>query len=62
MKWKPHLLPITLALSGSLPLDGQLAQVRENLARLTDEVQVTLETAYSKLERTRKCSRSLRNC
>jgi outer membrane protein TolC len=34
--------------------ESQLAQARENLARLTDEVQVTVETAYNKLERTQE--------
>jgi outer membrane protein TolC len=34
--------------------ESQLAQARENLARLTDEVQVTVETVYNKLERTQE--------
>ena len=32
--------------------EAQLDQARENLARLTDELQVAVETAYNKLERT----------
>ena len=34
--------------------EAQLSQARENLARLTDEVQVAVETAYNKLERTQQ--------
>jgi outer membrane protein TolC len=34
--------------------EAQLSQARENLARLTDEVQVEVETAYNKLERTQQ--------
>jgi outer membrane protein TolC len=33
---------------------AQLAQARENLARVTDEVELRVETAYNKLERTRQ--------
>jgi len=33
---------------------AQLAQARENLARLSDEVEVRVQTAYNKLERTRE--------
>ena len=32
--------------------DAQLAQSKENLARITDEVEVRVQTAYNKLERT----------
>jgi outer membrane protein TolC len=32
--------------------DAQLAQSKENLARITDEVEVKVQTAYNKLERT----------
>jgi len=34
--------------------DAQLAQANENLARITDEVEVKVQTAYNKLERTEK--------
>jgi len=34
--------------------EAQLSQAKENLARLTDEVEVAVETAYNKLERTRE--------
>ncbi len=34
--------------------EAQLSQARESLARLTDEVQVAVETAYNKLERTQQ--------
>jgi len=34
--------------------DAQLAQAKENLARIRDEVEVRVETAYNKLERTRQ--------
>ena len=34
--------------------EAQLAQATENLARLNDEIQVTVETAYNKLERTQQ--------
>ena len=34
--------------------ESELSQARENLARLTDEVQVEVETAYNKLERTQQ--------
>jgi outer membrane protein TolC len=33
---------------------AQLAQAKENLAKLTDEVELSVETAYNKLERTRE--------
>jgi outer membrane protein TolC len=33
---------------------AQLAQAKENLARVTDEVELRVETAYNKLERTRE--------
>ena len=33
---------------------AQLAQARENLARMTDEVELAVLTAYNKLERTRE--------
>jgi len=32
--------------------DAQLAQAKENLARISDEVAVRVQTAYNKLERT----------
>ena len=32
--------------------EAQLAQARENLAKLTDEVELAIHTAYNKLERT----------
>jgi len=32
--------------------EAQLAQAKENLARLTDEVELAIHTAYNKLERT----------
>ena len=32
--------------------DAQLAQANENLARITDEIEVKVQTAYNKLERT----------
>jgi outer membrane protein TolC len=32
--------------------DSQLAQSKENLARITDEIEVKVQTAYNKLERT----------
>jgi outer membrane protein TolC len=32
--------------------DAQLAQSKENLARITDEIEVKVQTAYNKLERT----------
>lgn len=34
--------------------DAQLAEAKENLARIRDEVEVRVETAYNKLERTRQ--------
>jgi len=34
--------------------DAQLAQAKENLARISDEVEVRVQTAYNKLERTRQ--------
>jgi len=34
--------------------DAQLAQSKENLARITDEVEVRVQTAYNKLERTQQ--------
>jgi outer membrane protein TolC len=34
--------------------DAQLAQAKENLARITDEVEVRVQTAYNKLERTQQ--------
>jgi outer membrane protein TolC len=34
--------------------EAQVSQAKENLARLTDEVQVVVETAYNKLERTQQ--------
>ena len=34
--------------------ESQRSQAKENLARLTDEVQVAVETAYNKLERTQE--------
>jgi outer membrane protein TolC len=34
--------------------EAQLSQARENLARLNDEVEVAVETAYNKLERTQQ--------
>jgi outer membrane protein TolC len=34
--------------------EAQLAQAKENLARLTDEVELAVHTAYNKLERTQK--------
>jgi len=34
--------------------DAQLAQSKENLARITDEVEVKVQTAYNKLERTQE--------
>jgi outer membrane protein TolC len=34
--------------------EAQLSQARENLARLNDEVQVAVETAYNKFERTQQ--------
>jgi len=34
--------------------DAQLAQAKENLARINDEVEVKVQTAYNKLERTEK--------
>lgn len=34
--------------------EAQLAQAKENLARLTDEVELAIHTAYNKLERTRE--------
>jgi outer membrane protein TolC len=33
---------------------SQLAQAKENLAKLTDEVELAVETAYNKLERTQQ--------
>jgi outer membrane protein TolC len=33
---------------------AQLSQAKENLARLTDEVELTVQTAYNKLERTQQ--------
>jgi len=42
--------------------EAQLSQAKENLARLTDEVELAVETAYNKLERTeqmRKVSEEL---
>jgi len=33
---------------------AQLSQAKENLAKLTDEVELSVETAYNKLERTRQ--------
>jgi len=32
-------------------MEAQLAQAKENLARLTDEVELAVHTAYNKLER-----------
>jgi outer membrane protein TolC len=34
--------------------DAQLAQAKENLARISDEVEVRVQTAYNKLDRTRQ--------
>lgn len=34
--------------------DAQLAQAKENLARISDEVEVKVQSAYNKLERTRQ--------
>jgi outer membrane protein TolC len=34
--------------------DAQLAQAKENLARISDEVEVNVQTAYNKLERTQQ--------
>jgi outer membrane protein TolC len=34
--------------------EAQLAQAKENLARVTDEVELGIQTAYNKLERTRE--------
>ncbi|MGA7315480.1 MAG: TolC family protein [Silvibacterium sp.] len=34
--------------------EAQLSQAKENLARMTDEVQLAVETAYNKLERTQQ--------
>ena len=34
--------------------DAQLAQAKENLARISDEVEVKVQTAYNKLERTQQ--------
>jgi len=34
--------------------EAQLAQAKENLARITDEVELRVQTAYNKLERTRQ--------
>jgi len=34
--------------------DTQLSQAKENLARLTDEVELAVQTAYNKLERTQE--------
>ena len=34
--------------------DAQLGQAKENLARITDEVEVKVQTAYNKLERTQQ--------
>jgi len=34
--------------------EAQLSRAKENLARLTDEVELAVETAYNKLERTRE--------
>ena len=34
--------------------DAQLAQAKENLARISDEIEVRVETAYNKLDRTRQ--------
>ena len=40
--------------------EAQLSQAKENLARLTDEVEVAVQTAYNKLERTQQLRRYLR--
>jgi len=37
--------------------EAQLAQAKENLARLTDEVELAMHTAYNKLERTQQMLR-----
>jgi outer membrane protein TolC len=34
--------------------DAQLAQAKENLARVSDEIEVRVQTAYNKLERTQQ--------
>jgi outer membrane protein TolC len=34
--------------------EAQLSQAKENLAKLTDEVELTVQTAYNKLDRTRQ--------
>jgi outer membrane protein TolC len=34
--------------------EAQVSQAKENLARLTDQVQVAVETAYNKLEKTQQ--------
>jgi outer membrane protein TolC len=34
--------------------DAQLAQAKENLARISDEVEVRVQTAYNKMERTQQ--------
>ena len=34
--------------------DAQLAQAKENLARISDEIEVRVQTAYNKVERTRQ--------
>ena len=41
--------------------EAQLSQAKENLARVTDEVELVVETAYNKLERTSKCGMCPRN-
>jgi outer membrane protein TolC len=33
---------------------AQLSQAKENLARVTDDVELTVQTAYNKLERTQE--------
>jgi outer membrane protein len=34
--------------------EAQLSQAKENFARLTDEVELTVQTAYNKLDRTQQ--------
>ena len=37
-----------------MSVKSQLSQAKENLARLTDEVELAVQTAYNKLERTQE--------
>ncbi len=56
------MLSLFLARNFGTEREAQLSQAKENLARLSDEVELAVQTAYNKLERTdqmRKVSEEL---